>query len=163
MKYVYTTGAFDLFHIGHLQLLERASRFGSLVVGVMSDEFIRRTKGASPIIPYWQRARIVEALECVDHAGMVTDHIDYNLIDKYPISIRIVGPNYGELIGHTEAIAEMARRDIRIVCFSRTSGISTTAIKEKIRGQGGCNCGCGMEGCRTPDWPRPCPGDLPAT
>ena len=163
MTYVYTTGAFDLFHFGHLRLLERAAEYGPLVVGIMSDEFIARTKDGPPIIPYCQRACIVGALECVDHVGMVTNHTDYNLIDEYPVDVRIIGPDYGKLPGHREAIAEMMNRGIEIAYLKKTPDISTTVIKEKIRGQSGCDCGCGLEGCRMPGWAGPHSGQFPTT
>lgn len=145
---IYTTGAFDLFHIGHLQFLRRAGEYGKLVVGVMSDEFIARTKGAPPVIPCNQRAHIVAALGCVRYVGIVTDHTDYSLIDEYPIDLRAVGSDYGQFTGHGEALGEMINRGIEIVYLKKTPNVSTTMIKEKIRGQSGCDCGCGLEGCR---------------
>ena len=60
MKRVFTSGSFDLFHIGHLNILEKSAALGDeLIVGVSTDELIEEYKGMKPIIPYEQRARIV--------------------------------------------------------------------------------------------------------
>src|SRR4029077_10934252 len=66
---VWTNGCFDLLHVGHVRSLQAARAFGDvLVVGVNSDESVRRLKGPSrPIIPARDRAEILAALECVDH------------------------------------------------------------------------------------------------
>ena len=66
MVRVFTSGSFDLFHIGHLNLLERSAELGDeLIVGVSTDELIEKYKGMKPIIPFEQRFRIIESLECV--------------------------------------------------------------------------------------------------
>ena len=62
----YTTGVYDMFHIGHLKLLQRLKQLGTkLIVGVSSDEF-NELKGKKIIIPYQQRAEIVQAIQYVD-------------------------------------------------------------------------------------------------
>ena len=66
MKRVFTSGSFDLFHIGHLNILEKSAALGDeLIVGVSTDELIEEYKGMKPIIPYEQRARIVASIKCV--------------------------------------------------------------------------------------------------
>ena len=67
-KVVFTSGCFDLLHLGHLRSLEEARSYGDrLVVAVNSDASVRRIKGPSrPIIPMRQRAELLAALECVD-------------------------------------------------------------------------------------------------
>jgi glycerol-3-phosphate cytidylyltransferase len=63
----YTTGVFDLFHVGHLRLLNRAkSKCDRLIVGVSTDELVEEYKSKKPVIPYEERAEIVSALKCVD-------------------------------------------------------------------------------------------------
>ncbi|MDN2657838.1 adenylyltransferase/cytidyltransferase family protein, partial [Cobetia sp. 14N.309.X.WAT.E.A4] len=65
-KVIITYGTFDMFHIGHLNLLKRLSERGDrLIVGVSTDEF-NLLKGKKTLIPYDQRAKIVEAIDCVD-------------------------------------------------------------------------------------------------
>lgn len=63
----YTTGVYDMFHVGHLRLLERAKSYcDRLVVGVTTDELSLSIKGKSPIIPFHERVEIVSALRCVN-------------------------------------------------------------------------------------------------
>ncbi len=65
----YAAGAFDLFHIGHLNVLRQAkSRCDYLIAGVVSDEICAQTKGARPIIPLAERLDIVRSINCVDQA-----------------------------------------------------------------------------------------------
>ena len=63
----YTTGVFDMFHIGHLNILKGArERCDHLIVGVSTDELVRSEKNKSPVIPYEERAAIIDALQVVD-------------------------------------------------------------------------------------------------
>lgn len=63
----YATGVFDLFHIGHLNLLKRARLYCDyLIVGVTTDELAFARKGKKPIFPFMERMQIVESLKCVD-------------------------------------------------------------------------------------------------
>jgi glycerol-3-phosphate cytidylyltransferase len=65
----YASGAFDLFHIGHLNILKNAkSRCDFLIAGVVSDEILRIYKGATPVIPLAERLEIVRNVRCVDEA-----------------------------------------------------------------------------------------------
>ena len=75
----YAPGAYDLFHIGHLNLLRHAAeQCDHLVVGVVSDEMLALTKGRAPVIPLAERMEIVRGLRVVDevHAEVVPDKID---------------------------------------------------------------------------------------
>ena len=65
----YTTGVYDMFHIGHLNILRRARELCDyLIVGVSTDELVQREKGKTPVIPYEERIAIVRAIEYVDEA-----------------------------------------------------------------------------------------------
>jgi glycerol-3-phosphate cytidylyltransferase len=75
----YAPGAYDLFHIGHLNVLKHAAEHcDRLVVGVVSDEMLLQTKGRLPVIPLAERMEIVRALRFVDdvHAEVVPDKVD---------------------------------------------------------------------------------------
>ena len=68
MKKVITYGTFDLFHVGHLNLLKRAKELGDyLIVAVSTDEFNEREKNKKTFIPYTERAAIIEAIRYVDN------------------------------------------------------------------------------------------------
>jgi glycerol-3-phosphate cytidylyltransferase len=75
----YAPGAYDLFHIGHLNILRHAAAHcDHLVAGVVSDEMLLLTKGRGPVVPLAERMEIVRNLRCVDsvHAEVVPDKID---------------------------------------------------------------------------------------
>ena len=73
MRIGYAAGAFDLFHVGHLNLLRNArKRCDLLVAGVVSDEMLRSVKGIEPVIPTDERAEIVRNLRCVDRVHVET-------------------------------------------------------------------------------------------
>lgn len=75
----YAPGAYDLFHIGHLNILKRASEHcDRLIAGVVSDEMLLRTKGRLPVIPLAERLEIVRAVRHVDavHAEVVPDKLE---------------------------------------------------------------------------------------
>lgn len=79
MRIGYAAGAFDLFHIGHLNLLRNAkAHCDVLIAGVVSDEMLRAVKGVDPVIPTAERAAIVEAISFVDHVHVeeAPDKID---------------------------------------------------------------------------------------
>src|SRR3954447_6970135 len=75
----YAPGAYDLFHVGHLNLLRHAARHcDELVAGVVSDEMLELTKGRAPVIPLAERLEIVRNIRFVDrvHAEVVPDKLD---------------------------------------------------------------------------------------
>ncbi|ATG56080.1 cytidyltransferase [Brachybacterium ginsengisoli] len=73
MRIGYAAGAFDLFHVGHLNLLRRAAQSCDLLIaGVVSDEMLREVKGIEPVIPTVERAEIVRSMRFVDHVHVET-------------------------------------------------------------------------------------------
>ncbi len=75
----YAAGAFDLFHIGHLNVLKHArERCDTLIAGVVSDEMLRQVKGIEPVVPTLERVEIVKAIKWVDavHVETVPDKLD---------------------------------------------------------------------------------------
>ena len=70
----YAAGAFDLFHIGHLNILRHAKeQCDLLIAGVVSDEMLRQVKGIDPFVPTNERAQIVRDIRYVDHVHLETD------------------------------------------------------------------------------------------
>lgn len=75
----YAAGAFDLFHIGHLNVLRHArERCDALIAGVVSDEMLRQVKGIEPVVPTLERVEIVKAIRWVDavHVETVPEKLD---------------------------------------------------------------------------------------
>jgi len=126
-KIVLTYGTFDMFHIGHLKLLERLSKLGDkLIVAVSTDEF-NTLKGKKTIIPYDQRAAIVEAIKYVD---MVIPENDWNQkikdIKKYNVDIFSMGHDWK---GKFDELKEYCE----VVYLPRTEGISSTDLKDTLK------------------------------
>jgi glycerol-3-phosphate cytidylyltransferase len=123
---VITYGTFDMFHIGHLNLLNRAKAMGrKLIVGVSTDEF-NEVKGKKTLIPYEHRAEIVSNIKCVDlvipetHWGQKTkDVVSYN------VNLFVIGDDWkGEF--------DILREHCDVRYLSRTADISTTKLKNSL-------------------------------
>jgi len=128
MKRVITFGTFDLFHIGHLNILERARAQGdSLVVGVSSDQMNFSKKGFVPIFPLEERLRIIGALRCVDSA-FVEDSLEKKrqYILEHAAAILVMGADWEGKFDELDDIC-------KVVYLPRTNDISTTALKERLR------------------------------
>ncbi|MCD6399491.1 glycerol-3-phosphate cytidylyltransferase [candidate division WOR-3 bacterium] len=126
-KTVITYGTFDLFHIGHLRLLQRAKSLGNkLIVAVSTDEF-NEIKGKKTIIPYEQRAEIVENIKCVD---MVIPEKSWEQktedIKKYGVDVFVIGEDWRGKFDYLKEICD-------VVYLPRTEGISTTQLKGIIK------------------------------
>ncbi|PCI60917.1 MAG: glycerol-3-phosphate cytidylyltransferase [Gammaproteobacteria bacterium] len=95
MTIVYTSGVFDLFHVGHLSVLKKAKAFGDyLIVGVHSDEDVESYK-RSPIIPCEQRCEIIRNISCVDEViiAPLTPNNDESFYELHNIDIHVAGDN----------------------------------------------------------------------
>ena len=120
----YTCGVFDLFHVGHLNILKRAkSMCDRLIVGVSTDK-CAQYKGRKPVIPYKQRAEIVRAIKYVDEVIPQHDR------DKYKAWQRL---HYDKLfVGDDWDFKEYEDKGIQVIYLPYTKGISTSKIKESI-------------------------------
>ncbi len=131
MKRGITFGTFDVFHYGHLRILERARALcDHLAVGVSSDELNVSKKGRAPFYPFEQRARIVGALRCVDEVfeeEALERKADY--IRQFRADILVMGDDWA---GRFDWVIPLT--GCEVVYLPRTPAISTTAIIEKIRG-----------------------------
>ncbi|WP_057830380.1 adenylyltransferase/cytidyltransferase family protein [Colwellia sp. TT2012] len=95
MKRVYTSGVFDLFHVGHLSVIQKAKEFGDyLIVGVHSDEDVKSYK-RSPIISCEQRCEIIRNIKGVDEVivAPLTPDNDASFYQKHKIDIHVAGDN----------------------------------------------------------------------
>jgi glycerol-3-phosphate cytidylyltransferase len=127
MKTVITYGTFDLFHIGHLKLLERLKTFGDrLIVGVSTDEF-NAVKGKRSFMPYQHRAEIVSAVRHVDLVIAEQDW-DQKLRDVHEHSVDVFG------IGDDWAGKfDFLKPHCEVVYLPRTHGVSSTSLKTLAR------------------------------
>lgn len=129
MKKIITYGTFDLFHYGHLRLLERAGQLGDyLVVAVSTDEF-NAVKGKKCVYPYEQRAKIVGAIKFVDE--VIPEKTWEQKIDdlkEHDIDIFVMGKDW-------EGKFDFLREYCEVVYLTRTRNISSTEIKDSISNQ----------------------------
>lgn len=127
MKKVLTYGTFDLFHIGHLNLLRRAKELGDyLVVAVSSDAF-NAIKGKKCAIPDYERMAIVEAIKYVDEV-IPENSWDQKISDvkEHDIDVFVMGDDW---TGKFDFLKEYCE----VVYLPRTEGISTTQIKKELK------------------------------
>ncbi|TKD62652.1 glycerol-3-phosphate cytidylyltransferase [Cobetia marina] len=127
VKTVITYGTFDMFHIGHLNLLKRLSERGDrLIVGVSTDEF-NLLKGKKTLIPYDQRAKIVEAIDCVD---LVIPENDWEQkvrdVKEYNVDTFAIGEDWK---GEFDFLQEYCE----VLYLERTKDISTTDLKRSLK------------------------------
>ncbi len=129
---VFTSGSFDLFHIGHLNILEKSASLGDeLIVGVSTDELICHYKGMPPIVPFEQRIRIVEALKCVTKVVKQVKLTEIAQLQREEIDIVTIGDDWENK--YLEGLEWMKKQPgKRVVYFPYTPGISTTSIKKQI-------------------------------
>lgn len=137
LKIGYLCGCFDLFHTGHLAILEKCKQACDyLIVGVCDDNHIRLDKKREPVYNEIDRLKIVSALKCVDKAILVTHE---ETLDKLLAWKRIgfnVLFNGSDWIGTERSVkaeADFKSLDVKIQYFPYTAGISTSTIIEKIK------------------------------
>lgn len=127
-KVVITFGTFDVFHVGHLRLLERARGFGEcLVVGVSTDQLNIAKKGRTPVYDQDERLEIIRALRCVDEVFLEESlELKAGYIERYRADILVMGDDW---IGRFDKFSHLCE----VHYLPRTPAISTTEVIEKIR------------------------------
>lgn len=140
-KIGYTCGVFDLFHVGHLNLLERCKEYcDKLVVGICDDEYVRNIKHKEPVINQEDRTRIIGALKCVDEV-LIVDTLETEdkmvIYEKVPFDIIFAGDDWkgSERWIKTEEQFKNLGMDITIQFFPYTQGVSTSNIRENMKKQ----------------------------
>ena len=130
MKIGITFGTFDVFHYGHLRILERSKELcDKLIVGVSSDELNFSKKGKFPIYNYEERSKIICALKVVDEVFKEESlELKAEYIKQFNASVLIMGDDWE---GKFDWVKEHCNVDV--IYLPRTPSISTTAIIEKIR------------------------------
>lgn len=132
----YTTGTFDMFHIGHLNILRRAKeQCDYLIVGVSTDELVEHDKNHAPIIPFANRCEIVKAIRFVDE---VVPQIDKNKLGAYFNLERrfhkmFVGSDWQGTPQWQQFEKDFAPYGVEIIYLPHTDGISSTMLREKIK------------------------------
>ena len=125
---ILTFGTFDVFHVGHLALLERARGLGDrLIVGISTDALNMSKKGRLPVFAEDQRMRLVQALRCVDEVFLeesLERKREYLLAHR--ADILVMGDDWA---GRFDGFSDICK----VVYFPRTPAVSTSAVIEKIK------------------------------
>lgn len=123
---VLTYGSFDLFHVGHLRLLEWLAAMGDRLVVAVSTDAFNAEKGKSSLIPYEYRAAIVGALACVDEVipeeSWAQKERDVRAVGA---DVLAMGDDWQGKFDHLSHLCE-------VVYLPRTEGVSTTTIKGQL-------------------------------
>lgn len=129
----YTTGVYDMFHVGHLNILRRAkAQCDYLIVGVSTDELVRRDKNKSPVIPFEDRCAIVEAIRYVDKVVPQPDKNKFSAWEKYGFHKMFVGSDWKGTPQWQAFEEEFAPVGVEIVYLDHTDGISSSILREKF-------------------------------
>lgn len=130
-KIGYTTGVYDLFHIGHLNVLKRAKlECDYLIVGVTSDELCLAAKNKKPVIPFCERMEIVEAIKFVDE---VVPQVNYDKMEAWQnlkFDRMFVGDDWQGTEKWLQIEKDFADIGVEIMYFPYTSHTSSTKLRD---------------------------------
>ena len=130
----YTTGVFDMFHIGHLNILRRAKeQCDYLIVGVSTDELVQSYKNKTPIIPFEQRATIVEAIKFVDKVVPQTSMSKIDAWHEHHYNVMFHGSEWKGTKLYDEIEKSLAEVGAKVIYLEPTKGISSSILREKIK------------------------------
>ncbi len=129
----YTTGVYDMFHVGHLNILESAKALcETLVVGVTTDELCYSRKKKYPIINEKDRLRIVGAIRYVDETVLQSDMDKLSAVRELNCDVVFVGSDWKGTDSWNEYEKQFAAIGVDVVYLPHTDGISSTILREKI-------------------------------
>lgn len=129
----YTTGVYDMFHVGHLNILKRAkSQCDYLIVGVSTDELVQHDKNKTPIIPFEDRCKIVEAIKYVDQVVPQFDKNKIGAWSRYHFDKMFVGSDWQGTPQWIKFEKEFNPLNVEIVYLPHTDGISSSLLRELL-------------------------------
>lgn len=132
----YTTGVFDMFHIGHLNILKRAKeQCDYLIVGVSTDELVQHEKNKTPIISFDERCAIVEAIKYVDKVVPQVDKNKFGAWQKYHFNKMFVGSDWKGTTAWIGFETQFGPLGVEIVYLDHTDGISSSILRNKIQSE----------------------------
>ncbi len=132
-KIGYTTGVYDMFHIGHLNILKRAKeQCEYLIVGVTTDELCEKRKNKRPIICEAERAEIVGAIKYVDKVVLQSNMDKMEPVKEYGVDAVFVGSDWKGTSAWDEYEKQFASVGCTVVYLDHTDGISSTILRERM-------------------------------
>ena len=130
----YTQGVYDMFHIGHLNLLRNAKKkCDYLIVGINSDELVKKYKNKTPIINENDRAEIVRNIKFVDECLIVNtlDKIEINKIINFDVIF--IGSDWKGNTRWNNTEEELKEYGVDLIYLPHTDGISSTILRDKLK------------------------------
>lgn len=122
---MYTSGCFDIFHYGHLNILIKSKELCDyLIVGVSTDELIEKEKGKRPVIPFHERIKVVQAIGLVDEVIPQEDKDKQKIVDTYKIDAISVGDDWRGRYPKVSCAMEY---------FPYTENVSSTILKDALK------------------------------
>lgn len=158
----YAPGAYDLFHIGHLNILRKAkSQCDFLIAGVVSDEVLIAHKGVTPVIPLEERMEIVRSISCVDavHAAMTKDKLE--IWRDLRFNVLFKGDDWQGTPKGDQLERDFASVGVAVVYFPYTASTSSSALRrtlENIDAMAGRKVGHAATDAPVPTSQAPFPG-----
>lgn len=129
----YTTGVFDMFHIGHLNILKQAkAQCEYLIVGVSTDELVVKEKNKHPIIKYKDRVEILKAIKYVDEVVPQNTKNKMKAWEKYQFNKMFVGSDWKGTQTWLNIEKEFEPVNVEIVYFEHTDGVSSTILRDRL-------------------------------
>lgn len=133
-KVGYTAGVFDMFHIGHVNILKKAKeQCDYLIVAVSTDELVEEYKHKTAIIPFAERLEIVCSSQYVDEVVPQENRDKLEALKNLKFDVMFVGDDWKGSPLFNELEEEFAKRDVDIVYFPYTEGTSSTILREKLK------------------------------
>ena len=133
-KIGYTTGVFDLFHVGHLEILRKAKEnCDYLIVGVSTDELVQKYKNKRPIITFDQRIEIIKSIKYVDEVVVQKDRDKLSALHKIGFNIMFVGDDWKGSKIFLELESKFQKHGVEIFYFPYTKNISSTSLRSTLK------------------------------
>lgn len=132
-KVGYATGVFDLFHVGHLNLLRRASsNCDFLIVGVSTDELVEQLKSRTPVIPFKERLEIVANIKCVDKAVAELNTDKFAAWKELNFDVTFKGDDWKGSEKWNLLEAEFGKVGVEVIYFPYTAHTSSTMLRAAL-------------------------------
>lgn len=132
-KIGYTTGVFDMFHIGHLNILRQAKeQCEHLIVGVSTDELVASYKNKHPIIPFSERIEIIRSIRYVDEVVAQTNRDKIAAFNELHFDAMFVGSDWKGNALFNDVEKYLNNHGSCVVYFPYTQGTSSTILREKL-------------------------------
>lgn len=129
----YTQGVYDMFHIGHLNILNKAKEYCEyLIVGVNADELVKNYKNKYPIIKEQDRAEIVRNIKAVDECIIVNTLDKVVLLKQYGFHAVFIGDDWKGSARWVQTTEELAKHGVDVIYLPHTDGVSSTMLREEI-------------------------------